>query len=196
MRTANNLSLPESLAELVDPKRPGLLVYDMQTGIVPFVQEGERVKDVVRVLVRRARQRGVPVFFSSHFAGPLKNAGVAQLRSAMRFQGSPEYQLVPGMEQEPHDIVFDKFGMSFFVGTPLESYLRDLDVLSVIIVGCVAEIGIEPTVMRAMDRGFFTVAVADPCGSLNAANHSKVMDSMGKTGLVTNAQSIIEAWNV
>jgi nicotinamidase-related amidase len=209
MQTANNLSLPETLAELVDPKRTGLLVYDMQAGIVPFVQEGGRVKDAVSALARRARQRGVPVFFSRHFAVPMRIAGLAQMRSAMRFQrisraedlkphllqGSPEYQLVPEMEPGPNDMVFDKLGMSFFVGTPLEFCLRDLGIISVIVVGCVAEIGIEPTVMHAIDLGFLTVTVADACGSVNVTNHSKVMDNLGKTGLVTNSQSILEVWN-
>ena len=43
MQTYHNISIPETLAELVDPKRTAVLVYDMQVGIVPFVAEGDRV---------------------------------------------------------------------------------------------------------------------------------------------------------
>src|SRR4051812_14641319 len=134
MQNHHSISIPETLAELVDPKHTAMLVYDMQVGIVPFVAESDRVTSAVSALTQSARQRGVPIFYSRHFSVPLKSAGLAQLRSAMRFQrvgrvedlkphllqGSPEYQLVPEVKPGPNDVVFDKLGMSIFVGTPLE----------------------------------------------------------------------------
>jgi biuret amidohydrolase len=60
--------------------------------------------------------------------------------------------------------VFDKLGMSAFVGTPVETVLRDRKITSVILVGAVLEIGIEPTARHAADLGFLPVVVDDACG--------------------------------
>ncbi len=62
MQIHRNISLPETLAELVDPKRTAVLVYDMQVGIVPFVQEAARVTTAVSALVHAARDKEIPVF--------------------------------------------------------------------------------------------------------------------------------------
>jgi hypothetical protein len=38
MQRAYGLEIPESLAEVCDPRRAALLVYDMQVGIVPMCE--------------------------------------------------------------------------------------------------------------------------------------------------------------
>jgi len=60
--------------------------------------------------------------------------------------------------------VFDKLGMSAFVGTPLEVVLRDRAVTTLVLVGAVLEIGIEPTARHAADLGFLPAVVEDACG--------------------------------
>ncbi len=60
--------------------------------------------------------------------------------------------------------MFDKLGMSALVGTPLEAALRDRGVTTLLLVGAVLEIGIEPTARHAADLGFLPVVVDDACG--------------------------------
>ena len=60
--------------------------------------------------------------------------------------------------------MFDKLTMSAFVGRPLEIVLRDRGVTTLILVGAVLEIGIEPTARHAADLGFLPVVVEDACG--------------------------------
>src|ERR1700729_524757 len=43
LRTASNLALPQTLAEIVDPSRSALLVYDMQVGITRQVKDAPRI---------------------------------------------------------------------------------------------------------------------------------------------------------
>jgi biuret amidohydrolase len=59
--------------------------------------------------------------------------------------------------------------MSAFVGTPLEIVLRDRGVTTLILVGAVLEIGIEPTARHAADLGFLPVVVEDACGVVELA---------------------------
>ncbi len=167
MQRAHGLEIPETLEEVCRPQRLALLVYDMQVGIVRHLPNAEAfVAQVVRV-VEAARRAGVRVVFARHLSLPNELTGVFQLRTAMAWQrvqrvedvkpqflrDSPDFQLVPQLTPLPSEAVFDKLGMSMFVGTPLEMVLRDCGVNAFAIVGAVTEIGIEPTVRHGADLG-------------------------------------------
>jgi nicotinamidase-related amidase len=192
MQHLDGLEIPETLEEVCRPERLALLVYDMQVGIVRHLPDADAfVARVVRV-VEAARRAGVRVVFGRHMSVPTELAGVFQLRTAMAWQrvtrvedvtapflpGSPDFQLVPGMEPLPSEAVFDKLAMSMFVGTPVEMVLRDRGVNAFAIVGAVTEIGIEPTVRHGADLGFIPVIVADACGSVDAAAGERSLASL------------------
>ena len=80
------------------------------------------------------------------------------------------------------------------MGTPLEFALRDLGLTTVIVSGCVAEIGVEPTVRHGADLGFLPIVIADGCGSLNEANHQRVMESLRSVATVTDSATLTRAW--
>jgi biuret amidohydrolase len=149
MQRARGLEIPETLEEVCRPQRIALLVYDMQVGIVRHVPNAEAlVARVVRV-VEAARRSRVRVIFSRHLSLPNELAGVFQLRTAMARQraqwvedvkplflrDSPDFQLVAQLMPLASEAVFDKLGMSMFVGTPLEMVLRDCGVNAFAIVG-------------------------------------------------------------
>jgi biuret amidohydrolase len=104
--------------------------------------------------------------------------GVFGLRTAMAWQRaarvedvrslflreSPDSELIPEVAPLPTEAIFEKLGMSAFVGTPLDTALRDCGIRAFAIVGAVLEIGIEPTVRHACDLGYIPVVVADACG--------------------------------
>jgi len=192
MQRAYGLEIPETLEEVCRPQRLALLVYDMQVGIVRHLPNAEAfVAQVVRV-VDAARRAGVRVVFARHLSLPNELTGVFQLRTAMAWQrvqrvedvkplflrDSPDFQLVPQLTPLPTEAVFEKLGMSMFVGTPLEMVLRDCGVNAFAIVGAVTEIGIEPTVRHGADLGFIPVIVADACGSVDAAAGERALASL------------------
>jgi biuret amidohydrolase len=192
MQRAYGLEIPETLEEVCRPQHLALLVYDMQVGIVRHLPDATAfVARVVRV-VDAARRAGVRVIFARHLSLPNELAGVFQLRTAMAWQrvqrvedvkplflrDAPDFQLVPQLTPLPSEAVFDKLGMSMFVGTPLEMVLRDCGVTAFVIVGAVTEIGIEPTVRHGADLGFIPVIVADACGSVDAAAGERALASL------------------
>src|SRR5258708_8948366 len=75
---------------------------------------------------------------------------------------APAFAIVPELEPRPSEAIFDKLGMSAFVGTPLEFALRDCGVNAVAIVGIPTEIGIEPTARHPAHLGFFPTVLTDP----------------------------------
>jgi biuret amidohydrolase len=162
----------------VKPPRSAVLVHDAQVGILAHVQDRTTVVSQIRRVVEAARSAGVPVLYVRHVSVPPSHMGVGALRAAMAWQRAARAedvrssfpseashsQLVADLAPEDGEPVFEKLGMSAFVGTPLEIVMRDRGVITLILVGAVLEIGIEPTARHAADLSFLPVVVEDACG--------------------------------
>ncbi len=178
MQRAYGVSVPETVAEMCSPSSTAVLVYDVQAGILPHVADRGAVVGRIRSVIDAAREHDVPVVYVRHVSVPPTHMGVAALRVAMAWQrtqraeevtsafppDAPQTQLVPELAPVDGEPVFDKLGMSAFVGTPVEMLLRDRRLTTVVLVGAVLEIGIEPTARHAADLGFLPVVVDDACG--------------------------------
>ncbi|HZE76210.1 MAG TPA: cysteine hydrolase [Gemmatimonadales bacterium] len=207
MDHAFGLSIPITLDEVCDPDRTVLVVYDMQVGIVSQIPTGREVTGRVQRVLQAARDGGFRVFFTRHMSLPNELAGVVQLRTAMAWQrvdhaaktrpaflrDSPQFQLVPELTPSAGEAVFDKIAMSAFVGTPLDTALRDCGINSFVIVGIALEIGIEPTVRHAMDLGYIPIVVEDACGWGDAAAAERAKAQLAFVGgsLATDTDTIV-----
>jgi nicotinamidase-related amidase len=182
MQQAFGMAVPDTVAEMCRPTTSAVLVYDAQVGILAHVQDRERLVERIGTVVQAARTSGVPVLYVRHVSLPPTHLGVAALRTAMAWQRVGEAAAVtaPFPPDAPHtqiagelapvdgEPVLDKLGMSAFVGTPVEPVLRDRGVTTLVLVGAVLEIGIEPTARHAADLGFLPVVVDDACGIVDA----------------------------
>jgi nicotinamidase-related amidase len=176
---AFGLDIPRTLAEVCDPRRLALIVYDMQVGILRQLANGAEITANVAKVLGAARVAGVRVCFTRHLSLPKELMGVFQWRMAMAWQradrveqvqpwflrDSPGFQLVPEMAPQLSEAVFDKITMSAFEGTPLNIALRDCGVNAFAIVGVATEIGIEPSVRHGADLGYIPIVVRDACGA-------------------------------
>jgi biuret amidohydrolase len=172
------MDVPDTVVEMCRPTRSAVLVYDAQAGILAHVRDRDVVVGRMTQVLDAARSAGVPVYYVRHVSVPPSHMGVAALRTAMAWQRvdradqvqwafpphDPQTQLVAELAPVDGEPVFDKLGMSAFVGTPLEAVLRDRGVTTLVVVGAVLEIGIEPTARHAADLGFLPVVVQDACG--------------------------------
>jgi biuret amidohydrolase len=209
MQHAFGMEVPESVAEMCQPQRAAVLVYDAQVGILAHVRDGTAVLRRIRSVVDAARRGGAPVVYVRHVSVPPSHMGVGALRTAMAWQRleraeevqSPfpseasHAQLVDELKPESGEPVFDKLGMSAFVGTPLEVVLRDRAVSTLIIVGAVLEIGIELTARHAADLGFLPVVVEDACGVVEpeAAERSLASLDYSLMSYRATAAEVVEA---
>lgn len=126
---------------------------------------------------------------------PPSHLGVAELRTAMAWQrvpqaadvvapfppAAPQTQLVAELAPVGAEPVFVELGMSAFVGTPLEAVLRDRGVSTLVLVGAVLEIGVEPTARHAADLAFLPVVVEDACGVVDADAARRSLQALGYT---------------
>src|ERR1700676_1986212 len=178
MQRAFGLDIPQTLDDVCDPKRLVLIVYDMQVGIVKQIEVGPQITNKVVQVLAAARKAGIRVIFTRHMSLPKELMGISQFRMAMAWQrvkspeevkpwclrDAPGFHLIPEMNPQPSEAIFDKLSMSAFEGTPLDMALRDCGILAFAIVGIAMEIGIEPTVRQGADLGYIPVVVKDACG--------------------------------
>ena len=179
MKITYGIEIPDTLRELVDPKRCALIVYDMQAGIVGQVKDGAAITARVKSVLEAARGAHMRVFFTRHLSLPKQLMGAAQYRMAMAWQrlddpekvhpwflrDSPGFKIVPELEPLPSEAIFDKLAMSAFEGTPLNMALRDCGMQSFLIAGIAMEIGIDITARHGADLGFIPIVVRDACGA-------------------------------
>jgi biuret amidohydrolase len=196
MQHHRNLGIPETLADVCDPDRIALIVYDMQVGVVGQLADGAGITARAGRVLEAARRAGVRVFFSRYMTLPTELMGTSQLRMAMAWQrkerveevvspflrGSPGFELVPELAPRASEAVFDRLSMSAFEGTPLEFALRDAQVTAFAIVGVATEVGIEPTVRHGADRGLIPIVVTDACGAGNPAAAKRSLDALATAG--------------
>jgi nicotinamidase-related amidase len=196
VQRAFGLTIPESLDEVCDPTRTALIIYDMQTGIVPQLPDGPAVAARVVQLRQVVRDAGMRVFYTRHMSLPNELSGVSQLRTAMAWQrltrvedvkprflrGSPAFEITPELTPSASEAIFDKLAMSAFVGTPLDMALRDCGISSFLIAGIALEVGIEPTVRHALDLGYVPILVTDACGSRDKAAADRALAQLAFAG--------------
>jgi biuret amidohydrolase len=205
----NELDVPESLQDALDPATLAFVVYDMQVGILAQIADGDRVLAQVLRLLAATRQRGVRTVFMRHYFMPTELAGVAQLRQAKIWQGkdraadtrpliphgSPGFALADALEPAPGEAVLDKITMSAFEGTPLDIVLRDCGVRAYLIAGVATEVGIEPTVRHSADLGYIPIVVRDACGAGDAAAGRRALESLAFAGdaMITDTDEVCSA---
>lgn len=202
MQHIHGLDIPQTLAELVDPAKTALLVYDMQVGVCRQVDQGGTIAASTARLLTAARTAGMRVIFTRHMSLPKKLMGRMAYRMAMAWQhtddpetvqpwflrGSPAFEIMAMLEPTAEEAIFDKLAMSAFEGTPLEMTLRDCGVQAIAIVGIALEIGIEPTVRHAADLGIVPIVIDDVCGYGNTEAAERARAQMRFTGdaILTN----------
>jgi biuret amidohydrolase len=203
MKEAYGLSIPERLEDACTPARCGLVIYDMQVGIVSQIDEGQDILARCRQLLLAAREKGFRVFFTRHLFLPNRLAGVGQLHRAMIWQkqtdpaktrplmtqGSEAWQIVPELAPQADEIVIDKITMSAFESTFLNIAMRDAHLEAFMIAGIALEIGIEPTVRHGLDLNFLPIVVADACGAKTIELKQRSLATLTDTGEIKTFHS-------
>lgn len=210
MLRVDELDIPRSLEEFLEPRRVALIVYDMQIGIVRQVKEREVVIGQVGQLLAAARGAKVRTFFTRHMSLPRELMGSMQYRTAMAWQhnedpaeivtpflrDSPGFPIIPELQPSQREAILDKISMSAFEGTPLAMALRDCGVRAVVLAGVALEIGIEPTARHAADLGIVPILARDACGHGNAEAAHRSIESLKFAGdtMITGTNEICAVW--
>ncbi len=159
---------------------PALLIIDVQyrtTGnsnkpIKESIAEdyptscGDRAWNVlpnIKTILSTSREHNVPIFFP-HVAPKTKIDGgkFGQLNPKVTEIDQKGYEFVEGIEPVEGDLLLPKRHASAFFGTALTSYLIDLKIDTVILVGCTTSGWIRATAVDAFSLNFATL-IPDDC---------------------------------
>lgn len=163
----------------LDPRRTGIVVFDMLEAYRPAIELAGTVAPVQRLLAG-ARAADVPIFWAraDHRADGADFARTGtdtdqQLRPwtadnppptrPPHGSGSPGLQVLAELGKRAHDYDVPKHRWSAFFGTHLELSLRSRDIDTILLVGGSTHVGIASTAYAARDLDFQVVVVRDGC---------------------------------
>jgi nicotinamidase-related amidase len=166
-----------------------LVVIDLQKGLLGMPTAHPLSDIIARTaqLARGFRERGLPVVL-------VNVTGAAPGRTDAgppKFSFPPNWtELVPELEQRPNDHLVTKQRWGAFIGTTLNSYLRERGVTQIVLSGVATSAGVESTARSAHDHGYHVALVVDAMTDRDAEahNHSigKIFPRLGETETTAN----------
>ena len=152
-----------------EKSKSALLVIDVQNeqfeAATPVYNADQMLQNII-LLISKARQEGVPVFFVQHSAD-----------SYLKY-GSEGWQLHPQIQPITEEPIIHKHHPNSFEDTNLQEELSKRNVSTVVVTGLVTHGCVKATCLGALKEGFEVVLVSDA-----HSNFSK--DALG----------MIEKWN-
>lgn len=201
--------IPGTLAEIVDPKRTALLVWDMEHAIGPNAFNYKEILPKLKDLSTLARQAGVPVFYSVQTGFDLakeeagvwvrvrmKRAKAADPSELLKEREDPKgTEIVDELKPQSQDIVFRKRRPDGFVGTDFDMMLRSKKIECILIGGVATEGGVEGTARTGRNLGYDMVILKDCVGSRNRELHDMALRLMEQTHFdMATANEVAEIW--
>ena len=218
MLTWEGRDIPETLAEIVDPKHTVVIMHDIQNdntgpgGV--FEKDGRRI-DVTHLIapiarfLDEARRSNVRVMYTEYtnqpnlqtFTDPrirdlypIVSDPVRRQGQLSSIQGTWGCQTIDELKPRPSEIVISKFRVDAFIGTTLEYLLRLHRIRTIIHTGIATEVGILPTAWHALNLGFFVVVPEDLVGPMQTQYHEGAMAFLRRLAIASRAEEIVKAW--
>ncbi len=171
----------------LDPKRTALLVVDMQCGFMDpdasmLVQQAWDVVAPIKKMIDFSRGAGIPVVFTEFVASPQvpslredpfgpehmptvpgepKGWGHRSGNCIVGTNGSESPDTIEQLKPLPSELVVHGFSVDKFYGTNLDLALRGRDIRYLIIVGIMADICVNATLLSATIREYRVTALTD-----------------------------------
>lgn len=180
-------------------KRPAVIVIDVSynfTGDKPLPvtesikewslscgEEGWAGISAIQKVLAAARPKGVPVIYTT---GELRDDGFdsggwawknARIVDDIKKKQAGN-EIVAEIGPQPQDIVIKKQKPSGFFGTPLMSFLTDLNVDSLIVTGTTTSGCVHATVVDAFSYNLRTLVVEEGCFDRGQASHAMALMNM------------------
>src|SRR4051812_15771540 len=133
---------------LSDRPATGLVVIDVQQGVVDEAYRRDEVVANIGALVDKARADGVPVVWVQHSDGELA-------------QGSDAWQYVPELVRSAAEPLVHKSHGDAFEGTDLEQVLAAAGIGHLVVAGAESDACIRSTIHGAFTRGYDVTLVGD-----------------------------------
>ncbi len=197
-----------NLKEMVEPEHTALVVWDVQNRLVNMIFNKEEFTQNLKGLIKQARNSNIPIIYSKIFPVPkeyessfrtylsLRRIGADDPKKLANFMqpGSPEAEIYSEVAPLDTDVVIDKPGTSFFIGTNLDYMLRNRGITTILWSGISTEHGISSSARDSACRGFYTIVVDDCVSSSDKEMHESALRILEKVCVVASSKDIISEW--
>ncbi|MFP7296683.1 cysteine hydrolase family protein [Neobacillus niacini] len=150
-------------------KSPALLVLDVQKGFDDSFwgkrNNAQAEKNIAKLLTEW-RKRGWEVIYSQHLS--------LLPKSPLNYQNKTGVEFKDIVHPLPQEVVFQKNVNSAFIGTELESFLRDKQITSVVITGLSTQHCVSTTTRMSGNLGFDTFLVEDATAAFEITDHNGI----------------------
>ncbi|HOJ60660.1 MAG TPA: isochorismatase family cysteine hydrolase [bacterium] len=155
-----------------------LLICDMlndfiQPGAPLEVPGGRNLIPAIQREMEKARREGTPIIYVCDSHGP----GDPELNvwPPHALKGTPGAEIIPELQPREDDLLVEKTRYDAFYNTGLESILRSLGVIDIILTGVCTEICIHYTGVGAIQRGFRVLVPEDCVHGLSEADSASAL---------------------
>ncbi|MGB6118449.1 MAG: isochorismatase family protein [Mesorhizobium sp.] len=190
-------------------RKPALLIIDVQYRTVgtepkPFFESikefptscgevGWKAVGNIAKLLQLFRDRNWPVVYP-YVAPKIEHdhGRLAEKIPALMTVGAKGYEFVPDVAPAPKDLLLPKRHPSAFFGTPLVSYLINMDVDTLIVTGCTTSGCVRSTVVDAFSFNFKLGVPHDAVYDRSATSHAvNLFDMSSKYADVSTTEELM-----
>ena len=146
----------------------------------------------VRLLLREARGRGIPVIFAcdSRYPDDFIFKSGHPLRT---IRGTEGVKVIDDLEPAATDVIVEKRMLSAFFGTDLDFTLRQRGINTLIVTGVATWACVLKTVFDAAEMGYEVIVPAECCASPVPEGHESALKVMGLLRVVkSSVKEVIE----
>ena len=200
--------IPAELSEIVNPANTVLLVWDMQNDQAggSFNKEAlirnapPLIAAAARAKIKTIYTRQTPYLWKDesgawihHFMKQQNVDHPAKLKPR-RLHGSFGWQIMEPFKPGEDDVVIDKRRPTMFIGNEFETVLSNRRAVTVVMIGCTTDGGVEATVRDGYHRGYFMVVVRDCVGTYTEEGHNAALKRMERFADIVDAKELIQIW--
>ena len=198
-------------------KRPALLVVDVSYAFCgdkdePIVESVKRWRNscgadawkalpIIARVIAASRQKGVPVIYTTGGIRTNRDWGSWGWKNARAVESTQQggldgYEIMPQIAPEPQDIVIRKLKPSAFFGTPLISYLNQIQIDTLLIAGTTTSGCVRASVLDGFSLNY-RMAVIEDCSfdRFQASHAMNLFDMQAKYADVVSSNDAIGYFN-
>lgn len=218
MKKIKGIQVLETLEEVADPKHTSLVLVDIQNdNASPKGARGSKGMDIsgirnalprIKAVLEEARRLGLLTIFlrktwsrdGSHESGPILR--LAQKRTYTRdeaeyeLEGTWGNEVLDELEPKPNERQIIKYRSSGFIGTMLDSILRNRGIKSAVVVGLVTEGCVLATVRDLEQYGYYPVLLKDCVWSHRQNLHEAALVLMSARYDVVTSEELLQIWRL
>jgi nicotinamidase-related amidase len=203
--------VPIDLTPHIDPAHTAVIALEVQENLlepdkamIPGIARSAAAIGLVPRLARlyaEARRVGAPVIYVVDARRADGYGGAKNLMIARATKDGQEFfvhgDVVAALRPEPGDLVIGReHGMTGFYTTPLDAYLRNLDITTVILTGVSANIAVNGTSIEAMNLGYRVIVPSDAiAGDPPEYVEMLLRYTIRNVAIVAPTQAILDAWS-